>query len=631
MMRSTILLFALLALPAVADTGDPQLKTDHPWYPGELAFSTFERLFTHQTEVYKRVTGREVKTDEDKALASWLWRNAHYAHAEEGKEDLWGKGFDAGGDLRTREYWTGLFAHGFGLCGTTHSQYTAEMQHLLGNARGRGMGVAGHNSFEVFLCGGPYGEGRWALLDHDISTVIFSEDGSRLLSIPEIKADLKKLADRGYKPEKQRGWLVAGLHPEDAKGVFSDYNTAEYHAGYSGPPPIIRLRRGEKLRRYFQPGLEDGKTFVFWGLNYKGAVPGPERHQTWVNQPDAMYQSKSGTPYIPGQFRYGNAVYTYAPDFAGTDYREGVVEESPTHVVLEFYTPYIIGTTPANDKPWGIYDAGGRNGLVLRGKPTAPVSVSVDQGRTWTAPVAMTDGLDLTDAVKGRRQYWLKFGAGATSLSGLTITTVCQANPAVFPRLKDGGTKVAFEASGRGIVSAGPNLPQASARVVDGAFGSPAVALEVPSPRKEPIVALYAAAHVASGNPPRPDVKYQIEASTDGGATWKPVVKDWTIARRGEEPKGFWSQSLCYGAMEVKETATSARVRFSNSGGKSFLRGELHVVYRTPGKDATKATFDWTDDAGAHRESKTFAAAGSWDLKTGKNVKTRWVELETVK
>ena len=128
--------------------------------------------------VYQRVTGRAVQTDEDKALASWLWRNTHYAHGEEGAEDLWGKGFTAGGDLRTREYWTGLFAHGFGLCGTTHSQWVAEMDALLGHNRGRGVGVAGHNSFEVFLTGGPYGKGKWALLDHDLSTVIFNADGS---------------------------------------------------------------------------------------------------------------------------------------------------------------------------------------------------------------------------------------------------------------------------------------------------------------------------------------------------------------------------------------------------------------------------------------------------------------------
>ena len=58
------------------------------------------------------------------------------------------------GDLRSREYWGGLFAHGFGLCGTTHSQWVAEMEAMLGHNRGRGVGMAGHNSFEVFLTGG---------------------------------------------------------------------------------------------------------------------------------------------------------------------------------------------------------------------------------------------------------------------------------------------------------------------------------------------------------------------------------------------------------------------------------------------------------------------------------------------
>src|SRR5215213_12036612 len=171
------LLVMFLASPASAGVGDPQVRTDHPWYPGELACSTFDRLFATQAELYKRVTGRSCTTDEDKALAAWLWRNTHYWHGEEGAEDLWGKGFGKGADTRSREYWTGLFAHGYGLCGTTHSQWTAEMQALFGPGRGRGVGVEGHNSFEVFLTGGAYGEGKWALLDHDVSTLIFDESG----------------------------------------------------------------------------------------------------------------------------------------------------------------------------------------------------------------------------------------------------------------------------------------------------------------------------------------------------------------------------------------------------------------------------------------------------------------------
>src|SRR4051812_708125 len=270
----SVLLALLVAGPAAAGVGDPQVGTDHPWYGGELSCSTFERLQATQAALYRRVVGVEPKTDEQKVLAAWLWRNAHYAHGEEGAECLWARGFADGGDLRTREYWTGLFAEGFGLCGTTHSQWTAEMEFLLGHGRGRGLGVEGHNSFEVFLTGNEYGPGRWALLDHDLSTVIFDPAVNRLLSIPEITADVKKWTDRAFSPAKQHGWLVCGLHPGDG-AVYTQYATAEYLAGYAAVPPMVHLRRGETFRRYLNPGLEDGKTFVFWGRNYNTAgIPG---------------------------------------------------------------------------------------------------------------------------------------------------------------------------------------------------------------------------------------------------------------------------------------------------------------------------------------------------------------------
>src|SRR3954468_24019590 len=202
-------------LTAWAGVGDPQIRTDHPFYPGELACSTFPRLFEEQQKQYQRLTGILTTNEHHRALASWVWRNMHYAHGEEGAEDLWGAGFTRGGDLRTREYWTGLFAHGFGLCGTTHSQWTAEFQSLLGHGRARGAGVEGHNALEVFLEGGPYGDGRWALLDHDLSTVVFDPPGERLLSIAEIGRDLDRLIDPSYRPDRQRGWPVCGFDPRD--------------------------------------------------------------------------------------------------------------------------------------------------------------------------------------------------------------------------------------------------------------------------------------------------------------------------------------------------------------------------------------------------------------------------------
>lgn len=639
-MKPTAAAIVLLCLGVVpveivcAEVGDPQVRTDHPWYPGELACSTFERLQATQAEVYQRVTGRQPVSDHDKALAAWLWRNTHYAHGEEGAEDLWGRGFTQGQDLRTREYWTGLFAHGFGLCGTTHSQWTAEMNVLLGPNRGRGVGVKGHNTFEVFLRGGEYGEGKWVLLDHDQSTAIFNEAGTALLSMAEVQRDWQRLASRSFQPGKQNGWLVSGLHPDDG-ATYAEYNVAEYLPGYSGPPPIVHLRRGETLRRYLQPGLADGKTFVFWGRNYNTAgIPGPERSHTWVNQPEKMHGSQEGAGYKPGQARYGNAEYVYRPNFADGTYREGVVAEDDHQVTLEFYTPYIVGASPAGDGPWDIYEPGCKRGLVVSGDASCAVAVSVDRGASWIDCGPLKQQLDLTDHVKGRRQYLLRLGAGAKTLagSGLTITTVCQANAAILPRLKDGGSEVQFAASNRAVLSAGPNLPQAQAHVVAGQFGSPSVTLELKTPRGEPAVEIHAAAHVNSSNPPSPDVKYQIDLSLDGGRTWRPIVEDWSITRRGDEPPDFWSQSMCWGSASLgQSTATGARVRFRNTGGKHYARAEAHLVYRTPTRDATRVTFAWTDDTGQQQASHLFDADDAgWSIPTDKQVVTRWVEFEPV-
>jgi hypothetical protein len=623
-----LVLIPILPAAAVADVGDPQAKTDHPWYPGELAFSTFDRLFTLEKELFQRSTGREPRTDEEKALAALLFRLTHYWHGEEGTQNYWGQGFTEGGDLWTRDYWTGLFAHGYGLCGTTHAQWSAEMSRLLGPGRGRAFGCVGHSSFEVLLKGGTYGDGKWVLLDHDISTVVYNKEGTALLSIPEIQENLKELTNPAFMPERQHGWPMASYFKE-AGAAYGQYNSAGTHEGYAGAPPIVHLRRGETLRRYLKPGLEDGKTFVFWGMNYNTAgIPGPERWGSWVNQPDKLFTSKGGAGYHEGQARFANAVYRYTPDFANGDYKEGVVDESDQQVTFEFTTPYIIGCTPPNEKGWGIYDPGGKNGFILSGKASCPVSLSIDCGRTWVECGPATEGMDLTDRVKGYRQYLVRLGAGAKSLagSGFTMTTVCQASVSVIPRLKDGGTRVAFQSSGRAVHSAGPTREQGRAHLVEGAFGTPMAVLELKAPRDSTPTGITAAAQVASYTEPNPRVKYQIDLSTDAGKSWSPLVKDWQIVRLGKGPKSGWSQSFVWGDREL--SSGPVRVRFSNDGGIEILRAEAHLIYRTPGKDGTRMTFDWTDDAGDHRESHVFPQVQSpeWDLKTGKNAVTRWVE-----
>jgi hypothetical protein len=71
------------------------------------------------------------------------------------------------------------------------------------------------------------------------------------------------------------------------------------------------------------------------------------------------------------------------------------------------------------------------------------------------------------------------------------------------------------------------------------------------------------------------------------------------------------------------------RVRFRNDGGRPYARCEAHLAYRTPGTDATEVTFDWIDDSGPHRATHLFTGEtpDSWRIATGRDVRTRWVEM----
>jgi hypothetical protein len=109
-------------------------------------------------------------------------------------------------------------------------------------------------------------------------------------------------------------------------------------------------------------------------------------------------------------------------------------------------------------------------------------------------------------------------------------------------------------------------------------------------------------------------------------------VKDWAVNRQGDEPKDFWSQSFCWGNVPVPgdTPVSTVRVRFRNDGGKPYARAEAHVAYRLPRTDPTEVTFAWSDDAGEHTAAHVFGGKADdkpWVVPTGKNARTRWVEL----
>lgn len=143
---------------------------------------------------------------------------------------------------------------------------------------------------------------------------------------------------------------------------------------------------------------------------------------------------------------------------------------------------------------------------------------------------------------------------------------------------------------------------------------------------------MYAAAHHASSSPPDPAVKYQVDLSADGGKTWRPLVKDWAVNRQGAEPADFWSQSFCWGDGPVPGDAAAVQVCFRNSGGKAVLRAEFHLAYAVRPTSRADVTYRYSDSTGPHTASHTFTGMPgerAWELATGRNVRTEWVELAT--
>jgi hypothetical protein len=628
----------LPAIPAAVagdgNVGDPQLMTDHPFWRGELSCSTFERLFASQADLYSRTTGRKADNDEDRALASWFWRNTHYFHCSLLPEpDI----FNQKENEVVRDYWAGLFSYGHSMCQETHYQYTAEMEYLLGHCRARATAVSGHTSFEVWLTGGAYGTGKWVLLDSDITTVCFDKQQKALMNIEELtKADRKEyLTNRTAKDN--RGWLPE-LYPSDGAGTYTEIGFYALLCGYAGAPPIVNLRPGETLRRFPRPGLGEGPKgpLVYWGISVDG-MDGPNRHITYLNDPARCFNATARPRHEDDpsrRARFGNAVFTYKPDFKSGSYRAGIAAEDERSVTFEHCSPYIIAARPVNKK---CLQPGCTMGLVLGGTARCKVCVSTDRMQTFSEPLDLSDGLDLTDLVKGRYQYWLRFLAPAARLADqdISITTRTMASGYVMPQLKPGGTQVTFHASGLAATTIGPQAKAVRENLVEGGLDKPSFTVRLKTPRGEKIRTVCWATRSPTGSPPTPGVACKAEYSSDG-EVWKVLRDDWRIAPPVPyNAPDTWSQSFFYGTRDIADDgASQVLVRISNNRGKPYQMGQFSLLYETQNTARTKVVYCW-DEGGRETTAKHVYPAGtkmdsSWKIETGKEPKMKWVEMTAV-
>jgi len=629
----------IVSAPCFAVVPDPQIMTDHPVYRGELSCSTLERNIAEAYRIFAERYGHAPKNETEKLVALWAWKCEHFMHNmdpyiyvgpdhPEAKRNGW---------METRDCQMAQFTFGFALCYSVHAQLSALVGYALGDlTHVRCPNVPGHTPFEAFV------DGKWALADFTTGMMVFDDDG-RPMSIEEISRYVNAKDTKWLSDPRRGGFGRFRMLPfGDTWDTYSKIKAYQKMFGYNAMPIVYSLRAGESFTRYLDPGLEDGKTWCFWGKDYwifNGKPKhGPYRNVTFLDDPP-VGDDNDGR----GKAYYSNGLFEYAPPLADGRYREGVKSEKDVvfedgalrgksaagEVIFEHLSPYVICARPAENpgpREWKVREEKCVGGAVVNGVAVGkvPVAVSVDAGQTWQ-PIGTAAGefrLDFTDVVKGRQAYLVRLRLTPTDgLSRIKFRTVTQISRGVFPRLKDGGTKITYLASGQSVIHGGPSqyVAERFRRKDLERSGYRVYQIKAPGPIRH---ASGVARFVGPGRGP-----WSVAFSLDGGKTWKIGMKPTTL-EPGESDWGGGKHAYAWANMDFPDNASSeVLIRF----GKGDIRhAEVYATYERPNTSALEVTFGWLE--GGKRKEHTHRIgrgkkAETWTVPTGKNVKTKWVRF----
>ena len=647
-MAATAGLAAVTVSAAFGGVADPQIMTDHPVYRGELACSTLARNIADAYRIFHDRYGHAPATDTEKLLALWAWKSEHCMHACGNKVYLGPDNPDANatgedlpwagsnGWMDNKDCQMNQFSFSFGLCYSIHAQMAALVGRALGDMRRvRCPEITGHTPFEAYV------DGRWVLADFTTGLMVFGDDG-RAVGLSEIYARQDAKDTDWFSSEKRGGPYRFSMSPfGDRLDSYSRVRWQQPLFGYNAMPIVYTLRRGETFTRYLNPGLADGKTWVFWARDYYNILGkpkhGPFRNVTFLDDPPI-----GGNRRGRGRAYYGNGVFEYTPGLASGAYREGAKRESDTVyadgalrgtsdkavVVFEHISPYIIAarSVKGGDREWDLLKEKCADGAVASGQAVGevPVKVSIDGGQTWQ-DVGTASGefkIDFTDVVKGRHAYLLRFGlTRAAGLKALTMRTVTQAGRGVFPRLRDGGTTVSYQASGQSVIHGGPSqyLAERFRRKDLETDGTRVYAIEAPGPIRH-------ASGVARVNGPMGTV-WSVDFSTDGGKTWQAGASDLQVTGKGK----LWEDGrAAYAWAEMDFPTSQAKGVLIRFGKGTILHCQVFATYQTQGTTALTVTYGWTENGRARQDSHSIAAgkrSDTWTVNTGQKVQTRWVRF----
>ena len=371
-------------------------KPDHLYYAGELSCSTFERLAADAGGRMSTsgIVGTKATTDElegSRRVAVAARRTSTMARRAARTSS--GRDIQENESIRSVPANTGPASSptASGICGFHACPVgRRRWRRILGHNRGRCTRRPGTQYLRGF-------SDRRALRQGQMGAAR-SRSEHRRLRRRRLEALLSGVGDPRQVGEGDRSQLQAGtaarLAAVRAVGGRSRAPTeitgpSSTSPATSGPPPMVHLRRGGPLRRYLEPGPRRWQDVRLLGPQARAPAASPARsgREAWVNQPEKMYGSKTTVPAHSGQARLRQRrLHLHSRLQHRRRTGEGVVQESDERrSFFEFNDAFHQlprrRAPESATKPWGIYDKGCTNSLVLRGK-TGGAGVVVGRPRS---------------------------------------------------------------------------------------------------------------------------------------------------------------------------------------------------------------------------------------------------------
>ncbi|HTL53629.1 MAG TPA: DNRLRE domain-containing protein, partial [Planctomycetota bacterium] len=510
LMAALIIGAIFLAGPLHAvSVGDPEIKTDDTYFPGELALSTLPRIVAHAYSIPRGTVGSS--TEHDKLIKLFLWRCEHFTHLES-PELIENPNYTpdpAADNTLITEYDTlrGMFSYAWGVCGTNHAQFRAICDEAgLGHRR---RGLPGDTGQEVYENGG------WRYVNTDQYTLHFLSNSlsADFASLDQVVNGAAQGHYIEWNPDLGGSYFMPQANTHGSYATFAGvtgnipfrslqwrsyyngvWNASDpswdptfimYAEGYACQPIVYRLKRGESFTRWLHSdgivtdlGLA-GK--CWWGYNSGTA---PHAGWTFAQNAPARDQTSSGSEESSktGGMDYGNGCFDWQPSLANSEHLDGVVDQTGTFVVgglpmlkattagtlvFEVNTPYTICGRPTQNNSSGHIDPAFVcvDGAMLytTSSGTITVDVSNDMGATWTSKGNLAATLDLTEQVKARNAYLVRLNFSTNAgLNSLRLRTITMVATAVYPTLKSGTTTVTYAAGNCGTIDYSPSLMTAA-------------------------------------------------------------------------------------------------------------------------------------------------------------------------